>query len=551
MRKNREGHLDAAWRKACAAGITRRKFLRLFAAGGSAAVLAGCEGHRSSLGILKENQNPPANPPGAPKAASYSELPRWRGFNLLEKFNAKNPSSNKRYEEWDLDFIAEWGFDFVRLPLDYRIWTKSAGRYEEQPLREIDEVISWARQREIQVSLCLHRAPGYCVGSPKAHLDLWGEGPGGEEARRQFADQWRMFAERYRGIPSSELSFNLINEPPNVTGSQYVRAVTAAIEAIRKEEPDRLIIADGTSWGRLPVPELAAFKVAQSTRGYDPMPLSHYGASWITGAEHWPVPSWPTMAAFNRYLYGDKKSEFQSPLILKGSLGAASLSVNVHRVSSRANLIVRVDGVAVFQKLFEPGPGQGEWKESFFRAAQNVYEAVYDNEYTVLLPERTGEVRIEVTEGDWLTVSELRIKPSPDTPAKEIILKPGYSEWGAPQGEVYVDPQGNHAAVGKRVIYSKETLWTNYVKPWKNFSRTAGIGVHVGEWGCHSRTPHAVALAWMKDCLENWRQAGMGWALWRLRGSFGLLDSGRKDVNYENYKGHQLDRKMLELLTQN
>ena len=31
-------------------------------------------------------------------------------------------------------------------------------------------------------------------------------------------------------------------------------------------------------------------------------------------------------------------------------------------------------------------------------------------------------------------------------------------------------------------------------------------------------------------------------------GSFGVLDSGRRDVKYENYKGHKLDRKMLELL---
>lgn len=54
----------------------------------------------------------------------------------------------------------------------------------------------------------------------------------------------------------------------------------------------------------------------------------------------------------------------------------------------------------------------------------------------------------------------------------------------------------------------------------------------------------------MKDCLENWKQAGIGWALWNLRGSFGVLDSERTDVAYENYQGHKLDRKMLELLRQ-
>jgi endoglucanase len=52
----------------------------------------------------------------------------------------------------------------------------------------------------------------------------------------------------------------------------------------------------------------------------------------------------------------------------------------------------------------------------------------------------------------------------------------------------------------------------------------------------------------MSDCLAVWREAGWGNALWNLRGSFGILDSERKDVAYEDHRGHKLDRKMLELL---
>ena len=74
------------------------------------------------------------------------------------------------------------------------------------------------------------------------------------------------------------------------------------------------------------------------------------------------------------------------------------------------------------------------------------------------------------------------------------------------------------------------------------------MAVHVGEWGCFNKTPHAVALAWMADYLSLWKEAGWGWAMWNLRGSFGVLDSERADVAYEDYKGHKLDRKMLELL---
>jgi len=75
-----------------------------------------------------------------------------------------------------------------------------------------------------------------------------------------------------------------------------------------------------------------------------------------------------------------------------------------------------------------------------------------------------------------------------------------------------------------------------------------GSGVHVGEWGAYNKTPHTVALAWMKDYLELWKQAGWGWAMWNFRGAFGPLDSGRTDVEYENWKGHKLDRRMMELI---
>ena len=59
----------------------------------------------------------------------------------------------------------------------------------------------------------------------------------------------------------------------------------------------------------------------------------------------------------------------------------------------------------------------------------------------------------------------------------------------------------------------------------------------VGEWGAFNKTPHDVSLRWAEDCLSNWQKAGWGWALWNFRGSFGILDSGRTDVQYEDSPG--------------
>ena len=96
-------------------------------------------------------------------------------------------------------------------------------------------------------------------------------------------------------------------------------------------------------------------------------------------------------------------------------------------------------------------------------------------------------------------------------------------------------------------VWDRERLRRERVPAWKALE-AKGVGVYVGEFGCHNQTPHAVVLAWLRDVLALFKEAGWGWALWNLSGSFGIIDSGRTDVVYENWKGHQLDRRMLETL---
>ena len=81
-----------------------------------------------------------------------------------------------------------------------------------------------------------------------------------------------------------------------------------------------------------------------------------------------------------------------------------------------------------------------------------------------------------------------------------------------------------------------------------NAALAAGVFVNVGEFGVWKKTPHAVTLALMEDELSLFKDRNLGWALWEFRGGFGILDSDREDVVYEDFHGHKLDRKMLELL---
>jgi len=94
--------------------------------------------------------------------------------------------------------------------------------------------------------------------------------------------------------------------------------------------------------------------------------------------------------------------------------------------------------------------------------------------------------------------------------------------------------------------FSREKLEAFY-KPWIE-TVNKGIGVHCGECGCWKKTPHEIFLAWFGDVVDILTQNGIGYALWNFRGDFGILDSGRDDVQYTDWYGHKLDSKLLEML---
>ena len=95
--------------------------------------------------------------------------------------------------------------------------------------------------------------------------------------------------------------------------------------------------------------------------------------------------------------------------------------------------------------------------------------------------------------------------------------------------------------------YLSRAMLEEMYKPWIELVQK-GVGVHCGECGCWNKTPHDVFLAWFGDVLDILSENGIGFSLWEFRGSFGILDSGREDVEYEEWYGHKLDRKLLDLL---
>src|SRR5690348_13507726 len=94
---------------------------------------------------------------GAPLFAQTApKLPRRRGFNLLEMFRKEEA---KPFREDDFKIISEWGFDFVRIPMDYRIWIRDGDwrRIDDEALKNVDAAVEYGKKHRVHVSLNFHR----------------------------------------------------------------------------------------------------------------------------------------------------------------------------------------------------------------------------------------------------------------------------------------------------------------------------------------------------------------------------------------------------------
>jgi endoglucanase len=185
---------------------------------------------------LEADQKRPALPDATPQ-----KLPYWRGFNLPVAYRG---GRKPLFDERDFADVAELGFNFLRLALNYHDWTdpSESKRLMEPVLKQIDRAVEQGKQHGIHLLLDFHIAPGFGQIVPPERMNLWTE-PGPAEL---CAYQWSVFAEQYEGVPNSRLSFNLFNEPDDKVKSRDLRRVTEQlVTAIRAKDPDRLIIVDG------------------------------------------------------------------------------------------------------------------------------------------------------------------------------------------------------------------------------------------------------------------------------------------------------------------
>jgi aryl-phospho-beta-D-glucosidase BglC (GH1 family) len=241
----------------------------------------------------------------------------YYGFNFLWMFSWKPEQQPAPVDEKALDFLAKYGFNFVRVPTDYRFWTKDFDytHPNESVFDYIDQYLQACRARGIHMSLNLHRAPGYCINrNDLERHNLWLD----KVAQDAFVFLWVTFAQRYKHVPGKLLSFDLINEPPNpgqygMTRENHAAIIRRTVAAIRAIDAQRAIVIDGLAGGGMAMPELADLDIVHSGRGYQPMPVSHHQANWWDGYASAPPPVYPGVNWAGRFWNRSILRDFYRP----------------------------------------------------------------------------------------------------------------------------------------------------------------------------------------------------------------------------------------------
>ncbi len=125
----------------------------------------------------------------------------------------------------------------IRLPILWeRLQPTARGKLDPTQLALLQQAVARAKAAGMYLVIDLHNYAkyyGYKIGSPEVPVST-------------FTDVWRRLALTFKS--DNAVMFGLMNEPNNISASEWAGAAQAAIDAIRKTGANNLILVPGALW---------------------------------------------------------------------------------------------------------------------------------------------------------------------------------------------------------------------------------------------------------------------------------------------------------------
>ncbi len=171
----------------------------------------------------------------------------------------------------DIDAMGKWGFNSVRLPMHYNLYTlpieqepiKGQNTWLDKGFEMTDQLVAWAKANNMYVILDLHAAPGgqgndFAISDRNPNTpSLWQS----EANQQKMIELWRKLAQRYANEPWVA-AYDIINEPnwgfenaddkhgcKETKNEPLKKLMVEVTNAIRSVDKNHIIIIEGNCWG--------------------------------------------------------------------------------------------------------------------------------------------------------------------------------------------------------------------------------------------------------------------------------------------------------------
>lgn len=213
-------------------------------------------------------------------------MKEWTGYTRgvnLGGWLSQCPYQHAHYEsfitEKDIETIASWGLDHVRLPVDYEVIEDTGNAEAYAGFKHIDNCIRWCAANGLNLIIDLHKTPGFSFNSV-AENSLFDD----PALQQRFLNLWTSIASRYAGYKDT-VAFELLNEIVEKDSSRWNALAHRTITEIRKHAPETKIVIGGIQWNSVHTLELLDQpfdeNIVYTFHFYEPFLFTHQRAAWV------------------------------------------------------------------------------------------------------------------------------------------------------------------------------------------------------------------------------------------------------------------------------
>lgn len=179
--------------------------------------------------------------------------------------------------------VKDWGFDHVRLPLDWKNAFDEAMRPKEEVLGLLDAAVDGILASGLALILDLHKCPGHDFHEGTTRDQTFFSDPG---LRRDCLRVWELLAERYGG--KDGVTLELLNEPVAPDAETWNAVKDELAKAVRRMAPKAPILIGSNLWnsasGFAQLRPIDDGNVVYSFHFYLPLVFTHQKAAWCPGS---------------------------------------------------------------------------------------------------------------------------------------------------------------------------------------------------------------------------------------------------------------------------